>query len=431
MIRIVYLLLALLPLGGCFYSTYDLEKTFVAGRYFPDGVYSLTVDTKTPEIYEVRYAGDGYDVTKRGTGDRAKWKLFDIGDPDHLVLAHYEETKKSFLYAIIGRNPLSGHVVVWGPETPFTSSIKAMIEPYDYVWRVKNAERDTLPFLRSQATRDLLQPFAEYKLIQKFDRPQSSAAPFSERPFCADATNRFALVIGNQNYEGALQALTNPRSDATALTKVLCDNGFTTFRYDDLKISEFDRAIARFRTAASNAETAFVYYSGHGFAMNGKNWLVPVDAGLDCDSLGSNADPASLQRRLVDLSGGLLASLPKSSNQIVVMDACRTDPVRSCFRGGAGPTMIRGLSAPSGSSGRLIVYATQDGKPALDGVAGSANSPLMTAMLQKFGSSPRANWLTSMAEISRDVARLTRGDQVPNLDISLPPDGCLARSCSP
>ncbi len=433
MIRILYLLLALLPLGGCLLSDYDIELQTPSVQRLTEGTY---------EWREGDGAAHRFSMTRRGTNyvyralekpnETLEAKIFRSVDPKTWILSFRKPEERYSLYLFARENSSNNSYSIFSfDRARLPPDLRTAIDSGSGDPRILKGESDTLRFLNTVAVRNLLTGNVVVTKVDEAPRPQASAAPFSDRPFCNGTTNRFALVIGNQTYEGALQALTNPRADATALTKVLCENGFTTFRYDDLKIAEFDRAIARFRTAAGNAETSFVYYSGHGFAMNGKNWLVPVDAGIDCDSLGSNADPSSLQRRLVDLSGSLLSSLPKSSNQIVVMDACRTDPVRSCFKGGAGPTMIRGLSAPGGSSGRLIVYATQDGKPALDGVAGSANSPLMTAMLQKFSAAPGANWLASMADVSREVARLTHNDQVPNLDISLPPDGCLARACAP
>jgi len=257
------------------------------------------------------------------------------------------------------------------------------------------------------------------------------AASPSDAPVCRGTGKRFALLIGNQDYKGVMSTLANPRRDTQAFANLLCGNGFTVFRHSDLDIANFDAALAQFANVTRGAQTSLVYYSGHGFAAGGRNWLVPIDALLDCDNLGNaeNADVNFLQRRLVDLSSGVLGRLDGSGDQIVILDACRTDPIRSCFRGGAGLTLVKGFDRVSTSSGRLVLYATQNGKPARDTVAGSDISPLMTAIVKKLPAAPQRDWLSAMGDVSREVAALTRHEQVPNLDVSIPPQGCLAGNC--
>jgi hypothetical protein len=257
------------------------------------------------------------------------------------------------------------------------------------------------------------------------------AASQSDVAICRGHGKRFALLIGNQDYKGLLNPLANPRRDTQAFANLLCANGFTVFRYSDLDIVGFDAALHQFASTTRGAQTTLVYYSGHGFAAGGRNWLVPIDAGLDCNNL-ANADSADvnfLQRKLVDLSGGVLGRLDGSGDQIVILDACRTDPIRSCFRGGSNLTLVKGFDRLSTSSGRLVLYATQNGKPARDAVAGSDTSPLMTAIVKRLPQSPQRDWLSALGDVSREVAALTQQDQVPNLDVSIPPQGCLAGNC--
>jgi len=61
------------------------------------------------------------------------------------------------------------------------------------------------------------------------------AAPASEVVCRGDGT-RVALLIGNQDYVGTMQALANPRRDTTAFAGLLCQNGFTVFRHADLDV---------------------------------------------------------------------------------------------------------------------------------------------------------------------------------------------------
>jgi formylglycine-generating enzyme required for sulfatase activity len=256
----------------------------------------------------------------------------------------------------------------------------------------------------------------------------ANAAPVSEVACHGDGT-RVALLIGNQDYVGTMQPLDNPRRDIAALGALLCQHGFTVFRHADLDVNSFDATIETFARAAKGTKTALVYYSGHGFAVGRRNWLVPVDARLGCEDIsGDERDATRLQRRLVDLDENVLARLEGAGDQIVILDACRTDPVRDC-RGGATPSLIKGLVRTNASNARLIVYATQDGQVALDKVKGSETSPLITAMLRRLPENPRRDWVTAMLSVSAEVHALTDRRQRPNIDVSLAPHGCLAPEC--
>lgn len=257
------------------------------------------------------------------------------------------------------------------------------------------------------------------------------AAPQSEAPLCRGDGTRLALLVGNQSYTGAMQPLANPRRDVAAFGKLLCDNGFTVYRHADLDIASFDGAVGGFAAASKGAKTTLVYYSGHGFAAGRQNWLAPVDAGVGCADIGDEdaADTTRLRRRLVNLDEDVLRRLDPRSDQIVILDACRTDPVRGCKGGGGSPSLVKGFSRTPAGGGRLVVYATQDRQPALDVVEGADTSPLMTAMLRRFAADPRRDWLPAFGEVTREVASLTRNRQLPNLDVGIPPTGCLAASC--
>ena len=265
--------------------------------------------------------------------------------------------------------------------------------------------------------------------------PSSDAASvvdtnLDEPVACRGTTNRAAFLVGNQSYGGKINALDNPRRDIVAFTALLCANGFTVHRYVDLRLAAFDAAIKRFAAAARGAATVVVYYSGHGFALGQKNWLLPIDANLDCADIAANSvDEVTLKRSLVDLDADLMTKLDKVENQIVILDACRTDPIRGC-RGSETLTLNKRLArVPPEGTRRLIVYATEYGRVALDAVKGSVNSPLMTALLRRLPENRQREWFAAMNAVADEVYGLTHGVQIPNMDVRLNPHGCLASSC--
>ena len=114
----------------------------------------------------------------------------------------------------------------------------------------------------------------------------------------------------------------------------------------------------------------------HGMQVDGKNYLVPVDAKL--------AEATDLPFETIEIDK-LLDSLgdPGHTN-IILLDACRDNPLARGFasrlpatRSAAVPAGLAAYSAVG--TGTLIAYATAPGQTALDGQG--ANSPFTTSLL--------------------------------------------------
>ncbi len=93
----------------------------------------------------------------------------------------------------------------------------------------------------------------------------------------AHTERRVALVIGNSNYANVAR-LPNPVKDAGAIADALARLGFDVSHAHNLGVDAMRKALAAFEDKANGADWALVYYSGHGMEIDGKNWLVPVDA---------------------------------------------------------------------------------------------------------------------------------------------------------
>src|SRR5439155_24168191 len=95
----------------------------------------------------------------------------------------------------------------------------------------------------------------------------------------ASADTRVALVIGNGAYASTAQ-LPNPPHDAEDVASSLKRSGFEVFQGIDLLQADMQDLTIRFARAASRADVAMFYYSGHAMQYNGVNYLMPVDAVL-------------------------------------------------------------------------------------------------------------------------------------------------------
>jgi len=190
------------------------------------------------------------------------------------------------------------------------------------------------------------------------------------------AEKRVALVIGNEAYQG-MPRLKNPVRDASEIEATLKRLGFATTKLINVDARALNDGLKRFAQGAAGAEAIFVFYSGHGAQLDGRTWLLPVDARLETKEDVNDADLLALDRILTTLR-------EKSAVRIVVLDACRDNPVVDTLnlkiaeaRGLKSAAVTKGLGRPLTAMGDLVVYATQAGAVAADG--DGANSPFRRA----------------------------------------------------
>jgi len=186
---------------------------------------------------------------------------------------------------------------------------------------------------------------------------------------------RIALVIGNAAYSAPLR---NPRNDAKAVAKMLKGLGFEVLEYTDLGLYGMRKAISDFGDKLKNGGIGLFYYSGHGVALDGNNFLVPVDASIKYgEAVYSGA---------INLST-IVDKLPKGDNalNIIILDACRNNPFEVRTRGlsvfgGSSNRGSGGLGEFKAPTGTLIAYATAPNEVASDGEGD--HSPYTQALLQ-------------------------------------------------
>lgn len=168
---------------------------------------------------------------------------------------------------------------------------------------------------------------------------------------------RVALVIGNSDYESV--PLRNPVNDARAMAQALREVGFEVLHLENASRNVMQDAIQTLGRKLSQGQGVGVFYfAGHGVQSDGRNFLIPVNSGLQNES--------DLPRLSVD-AADVLQSMEAANNSlnIVILDACRNNPFKK-FRGLARG----GLAAMQAPKGSLIAFATSPGAVASDG-AGS------------------------------------------------------------
>ena len=216
---------------------------------------------------------------------------------------------------------------------------------------------------------------------------------------------RVALVIGNDAYDGAtspkgLTKLDNPVRDAHAIAVLLEKHGFAVTSGYDLDRDRFARMLQGFARTAAGADTALVFYAGHGMEVIDPNQLdifnvlAPTNAEIDCETL-AHFNTVKLDE--------ITAALRGVKNQIVILDACRNNP----FPGGrcqqrGEETRSHGFRAPDVKKRRgeamLIAYSTAQKSFARDGAPGS-HSPFAQHLLSVLADNPTANFFPLMNQI--------------------------------
>ena len=213
-----------------------------------------------------------------------------------------------------------------------------------------------------------------------------------------------------QDRRGAAQ----PKKDARDVAAALRGAGFTEVveRYD-LGIQDMRTTLSAFEDLAKAADWAVVYYAGHGIEVDGRNYLVPVDAQLKRDS-DVEDEALPLERVLTRVSVA-------RRMQLVILDACRDNPFarRMTPSGGLKRSIgARGLARFERLPTNLMIACSAGkGEAALDGVAGE-NSPYARALV-KYLAEPQLELGIFFRKVRADVLAATDGKQRPFEDSSL------------
>jgi uncharacterized caspase-like protein len=156
------------------------------------------------------------------------------------------------------------------------------------------------------------------------------------------------------------------------------------------------------------SDIALVYYTGYGIAVNGTNYLVPVDASLRSE-IDVEGETISVDR--------LLWALQPKRLKLIILDACRDNPFTKTMtrplqtRVAVG--MARGESIGADS---LVAFSAKPGTLAYDGAG--THSPYATALLKNL-STPGLDVRIALGRIRDEVLADTGARQEPFVEGSL------------
>ncbi|HEY0912479.1 MAG TPA: caspase family protein, partial [Bradyrhizobium sp.] len=222
----------------------------------------------------------------------------------------------------------------------------------------------------------------------------------------AKADKRVAFVVGNGAYKN-VAALPNPAIDAKSMAKVLRNVGFDVVEGTNLTRDKMTERLLEFGKKAEGADVALFFYAGHGIAINGTNYLLPVDADIKSEmdvKLGSAIN--------IDIT--LEQTMADAKVKLVFLDACRDNPFASKIKSNNATRSISvqsGLAEMKSGEGTLIAFATGPGQTALDGQEGT-NSPFTRALMANI-TAPGVEIQQAMTKVRAQVNEETNKNQLP------------------
>src|SRR5450631_3865529 len=201
----------------------------------------------------------------------------------------------------------------------------------------------------------------------------------------ANAEKRVAFVVGNGTYKN-VAALPNPPIDAKAMAAALRNVGFEVVEGSNLTRDKMTEKLLDFGKKAQGADVAVFFYAGHGIAISGTNYLLPVDADIKSEM----------------------------NVKLVFLDACRDNPFAAKIKSNSATRSVSvqtGLAEMKSGEGTLIAFATGPGQTALDGQGGT-NSPFTRALIAHI-TTPGVEIQQAMTEVRAQVNEETNKGQLP------------------
>jgi Caspase domain/Putative peptidoglycan binding domain len=188
---------------------------------------------------------------------------------------------------------------------------------------------------------------------------------------------------------------------------VLRNVGFEVVEGTNLTRDRMTEKLLDFGKRAQGADVAVFFYAGHGIAIGGTNYLLPVDADIKSEmdvKLGAAIN--------IDLT--LDQTMSDAKVKLVFLDACRDNPFAAKIKSNSATRSVNvqtGLAEMKSGEGTLIAFATGPGQTALDGQEGT-NSPFTRALLANIAQ-PGVEIQQAMTKVRAQVNEETNKGQLP------------------
>jgi hypothetical protein len=224
----------------------------------------------------------------------------------------------------------------------------------------------------------------------------------------AFADNRVALVVGVSEYGEA--SLANSMNDAELVNRALKEANFETTLLSNPNLERLREAVNTLKRSAMEKgkdTTVLFYFAGHGTQVNGNNYLIPAKSNLVLKKhTEEEYDARSMEAQLV------LDKLSETvaTRILLVLDVCRTNPIRPGHRGGE-PVHFSPLRMHD-SQKTMIIFSTEATHEASDGLTSEKNSPFTSAFVDEL-KKPGLDMPDLFLNVQEQVRNTTNNEQRP------------------
>ena len=206
---------------------------------------------------------------------------------------------------------------------------------------------------------------------------------------------QIALLIGNEHYNNQSMDLKSPIKDVNSLGEALEELGFIVRMKNDLTRYEMAMYLPAFAKELTDYEVGLFFFAGHGFQVDGKNYIACKDTG--------NVDEETAKNTGYPLND-IIGDFEKSKLRVVIfiIDACRNyicDGIRGCSEG------LAPISAPKGT---IIAFSTSPGQTARE----DSDHGFYTGALLNHIKTPKISIEEMFKRVRNEVYQRTAGKQV-------------------
>ena len=129
---------------------------------------------------------------------------------------------------------------------------------------------------------------------------------------------KLALIIGNENYQRSENELSHSTETIQELSNLLTKIGFRVTTSTNLEKYDMTTEIISFSRTIKDGDLVLFYFSGHGYQVNGINYLIPtndtwIKTDRDVEDFGINFN--RMLRRVLEQNSSYV--------NIFILDCCR------------------------------------------------------------------------------------------------------------
>lgn len=214
----------------------------------------------------------------------------------------------------------------------------------------------------------------------------------------ADTSNKvrklIALVISNSEYTN-VEKLKHSADNADLMSKSLAQLNFEVDVINNVNKDDFNKALDAFVKKASQADKVLFYFSGHGFQLNGENYLLPTNANFD--------DHTEVSNQAVNL-GVIIKKLHDRKRQtFIFLDGYQKSPLPSPLK---NSSYTNGFTKIEVASETFVALATE-----LNSATNGNN--FFTKALSDQIKTPEMSISDMLEEVKKKVFNQTSGKQKP------------------